>query len=273
MTLEAINSSVDATAPDSGVDQDIEDILDFTPAKEVVVEEPVVEPQVVETPGEPAVVEPVVVTPTVVEPVAPVAVKTELELLKEQNANLIKLVGETYNKSTPTVTTPTTTTEVDEVKSVSDILADMDFDDIMDSKEKFTQFIGSIVKSTQVATIKELSGSIPQMVSPVISNQLSMAEMHNQFYSNNPELTPLKGYVTALATELHNSNPDWSVGKVLDEVAVLAKSNLGLSNLITPVTPAAKIKPTLPGGTRSSKIQSPKGSTGMAEEIESLLDM
>lgn len=271
MEFEPNVPDVDAAA--TGVEGEIGDLLGFeTPQVEPEVVEPVVEPvspeaePVVESlPGEP-VVEPQVVEPTITEP----AVDDQLQLLMEQNKNLLKLVGELSEKvGTPKPSTSAPSNIGEEV-TLEALLENIDFDEIMESKAKFMDFFKRAISTVRQDTVKELTGVIPQVVTPHIQQQVSLQEMHRVFYENNPELSGLKGYVTQLAQELSTNNPEWNIGKVLEETAKTAKANLGL-NVIPNKPSSGGHKPALTGGTTGTRSkQSPV--TDLQTEIDSILD-
>lgn len=241
--------------------------------------EPSVTESVVEPVVEPTVVEPVTkidpVVEPVVEPTTPVVETppSEIDQLKSQNENLLKLIGELSEKVNKGVVTPTEVIPGETV-SLDKLMEDFDFDEIMESKVKFTEFIKGVVNATKVATLQEMSGVVPQYVAPHVQQQLSLQELHREFYETHKELSGLKSYVSQIAKEYATANPDKTVQEVLNETAKIAKTNLGLplEPIVTPST-TSNTKPVLPGGTRSTKTSKGGSSDSLAGEIAELIDL
>jgi len=238
---------------------------DFQFPEEVVEEEKTVEIEVTPTDE----VKPV---ETEVAPVVEEAPKSELELLKESHANLLKIVGDLSNPKPIPVTSPPITPNEDGAISLNDLLGNIDFDEVMESKDKFVELLKNVVKSSQAEIFKELQTALPNMVVPQIERHTSLQELHREFYSANPELNGLKGYVTQIANEIGGANPDWTVAQVLAETAKTAKVNLGIANVTQQVvnTPEAKVKPTLPGGSGAARGAKGKGGSTLVDEISEL---
>ena len=276
MSEEVLTKSVDAVATGTEGPDEIGELLGFEgdvhtgeePSSSTTVTEPIVDtPSINESEGTVEGDSPVVEPPPNAESSQP----SELDLLKQQNENLLKLIGELSNKPKDEVVS-TSITPSGEPKSLETLLEEMDFDEVMESKTKFVSLIKEVATSVREATIKELSGQIPQVIVPHVNQQLSLQELHRQFYTDNPELSGLKGYVSQIAKEYAEANPEKTVVEVLGEVAKIAKTNLGLP--LEPISQSTSRggAPVLPGGTRSTKVPPKQGKTE-ADEIADLINL
>lgn len=134
------------------------------------------------------------------------------------------------------------------------------------------QLLKSVVASTKADTLREVSAHLPNLVTTQVSHNMSLKEMHDNFYSTHQELVPVKGYVAQVAKEIADANPDMSVVDVMEGAAKMVKESLGIQ-AVAPIveTPPKGAKPALPGGTHGAKQKSSK-SGGLEAEIADLLD-
>lgn len=266
MASETNVKTVEAPATGSLADEVAEFLSDETIA--VGVEEPIVESSQetkpdVEVPvedsepegkveGEP------VVEGTVVEPV--VEAVSEIDALKGQIDALTKLVNDLSGKDV--VEPPKTGPELD----LDSLIDSVDFDEIMESKEKFMEFFTTALKTVQKSTTDYVSGVVPD----VITRQTSMQEVAKAFYDANPELVPVKQYVATIANGIAKENPEWQVQQVLEEAAKVSKMALNIQTVVQPQVKSTK-SPTLPGGNRSVRTP-PVAKGALQSEIDDLID-
>lgn len=265
MNGEADVKTVEAPATGSLADQvaDLisDDVVDF-PVDEPIVESSQETPPAGETPSGDSESD----GENTGEPVVPVAVVeqpsgelSEIDALKGQIASLTKLVNDLSGAAVvqPTKTEPEL--------NLTDLIESVDFDEIMESKEKFMEFFTTALKTVQKTTTDYVSGVVPD----VVVRQTSMQEVAKSFYDANPELVPVKQYVATIATNIAKENPDWQVQQVLEEAAKVSKMALN----IQPATPAnsrTSKPPTLPGGNRS--VRTPQVSKDkLQSEIDDLI--
>jgi len=239
-----------------------------------------VEESTVETPTEVSTETPEESTPeTAEEPVVETTPEvetpteqSELELLKAQNAKLMEVIGKLPGVQTPQ---STSTSDIDDTTpTIEKLLEDTNFDEIMESKENFTKFFKDAMNSVKNETIRTFQQVLPQYATPIISNQITMKEVADNFYSQNKDLAVVKPYVASIANEVSKENPEFTVAQVLEESAKRARESLGIvaipsTSQASSSSPREKSKPTLPGGTTTGSR--PTGG-GERDEIMELLE-
>jgi hypothetical protein len=185
---------------------------------------------------------------------------------------LLKLVGDISSKDVPGVVTNPIVTEG--IKSVEEVLTSLDYDEVMESKEGFFNFIKEFASAVRAEAVKEIRGVLPGIVPEIVTHQMTYKEMHDQFYDTHKELASVKGYVAQLAKEYSAANPDKSVGEILSEVAKTARINLGLplEPAVPPPASGERGKPTFPGGTQSSRSNAPRRGAEESEINELISD-
>jgi len=176
---------------------------------------------------------------------------SELDQMRAQITALTGLVETLAGTSkAPEVVAPVVET------GIEGLLADMNFDEIMESKEKFTGFISKLMKAVSEGTLATVHGVIPQ----VINQHSSMSQVRDAFYAAHPQLAPVKSYVSKVANEVAARNPEWNVQQVLGEAAKLTKAALSIQDMgLTPQPgPSAHTgNPVLPGGTARPRTPAP----------------
>ena len=252
----------DAMAPVS-LEDEIGNFLDDTPTPEIVEERegdeaptPKVSPETGDVPeGTESVGEKV---EGVEEGVIPPVVD-EVTALREQVSSLTQLVD--------TLSAPKVATEVaaEPELDLKELMEAADFDEIMEHKDKFMSFLGSVIKAASTATAKHIQGIVPQ----VVTQQTSMAKVRDEFYNTYPELGAVKQYVANVANTVAAEHPDWQVGQVLAEAAKVSKAALNIQ--ATPPVRPKVTPPVLPGGTQTSR-RSPPSKSSLQSEIDELLD-
>ena len=211
-----------------------------------------------------------VVTPSVT-PTEPVS---EVETLKKQIETLTTLVDTLSGgtKSTTAVETPA----VEPVKTpeLEDLFKDMDFDAVMESKENFIKFFKDAMAVVKEQAKQETLVNLPNVVGDFVQRQTSIRDVATEFYTTYPELKKVKQYVAHVANTVSAEQPEWNISQVLIEAAKRTKETLNLQAVVEDVsiekTDTTKHKPSLPGGTQSSKT--PKApSNGFQDEINDLI--
>lgn len=209
-------------------------------------------------PTEPTSTEPTPSPPLVEESPEVTTLKSQIAALTEQ-----------INKLSSSQSTPEPVKELD--LGLQELIEKMDFDQIMDSKEAFTNFFTAALKAVSQATLGQAQEVVPQ----VISRQRSMEQVREDFYKSNPELNVVRPYVAQVANTIATAHPDWKVEQVLAEAAKISKTSLGITSVVVPPTSTAKTKdsktPTLPGGSGGTRKPAVQGSK-MQSQIDELLD-
>jgi hypothetical protein len=150
----------------------------------------------------------------------------------------------------------------------------VNFDSVMESKESFMEFFTKSMDIMRQQAEKSVMEAVPGYVSGQVQRSATMRDVATEFYSTYPELSPVKGYVANVASEISAGNPTWDMNQVLTETAKVTKNTLGLTGQVvaTPVTPGVtKPNPVLPGGTRTTKAPSAKKS-GLQSDIDDFLN-
>jgi len=252
----------DAMAPVS-LEDEIGNFLDDTPVVEVTEEvegngEPIPETKPVEGDAlEGAESEGEKVEGMEEEVIPPVV--DEVTALREQVSSLTQLVD---SLSAPKVATEVAAEPEIDLKELMD---GADFDEIMEHKDKFMSFLGSVIKAASKATVTHVQGIVPQ----VVTQQTSMTKVREEFYNTYPELGAVKQYVANVANTVAAEHPDWQVGQVLAEAAKVSKAALNIQ-AIPPVKPKVT-PPVLPGGTQTSR-RTPPSKSSLQSEIDEFIE-
>ena len=199
---------------------------------------------------------------------------SEVEALKKQIETLTTLVD--TMSGTAKVAPTTTETPAVEVKipELEDLFKDMDFDSVMESKENFVKFFKDAMAVVKEQTKQETLVNIPNVVGSFVQRQASIRDVATEFYGKYPELKRVKQYVAHVANTVSAEQPEWNISQVLEEAAKRTKETLNLQAIVEDKgkddSSTSKPKPSLPGGTQSSKT--PKApSNGFQDEINDLI--
>jgi len=162
------------------------------------------------------------------------------------------------------------TTKVEEsavptkIKELAELLEEVDFDSVMESKENFSKFFLTAMQAVQEQTAQKILSSIPNIVGSHVQRQATLKDVATEFYNKYPELKRVKRYVGTVANEVYAANPDWNLGQIMEETARVTKETLNIRDSIETKEKKESAKPALPGsggGVRglnrpSSKLQS-----------------
>ena len=199
---------------------------------------------------------------------------SEVEALKKQIETLTTLVD--TMSGTAKVAPTTTETPAVEVKipELEDLFKDMDFDAVMESKENFVKFFKDAMAVVKEQAKQETLVNLPNVVRDSVQRQTSIRDVATEFYTTYPELKKVKQYVAHVANTVSAEQPEWNISQVLEEAAKRTKETLNLQAIVEDKgkddSSTSKPKPSLPGGTQSSKT--PKApSNGFQDEINDLI--
>ena len=211
-----------------------------------------------------------VVTPSVT-PTEPVS---EVETLKKQIETLTTLVDTLSGGTKSTTAVETPAAEPVKIPELEDLFKDMDFDAVMESKENFIKFFKDAMAVVKEQAKQETLVNLPNVVGDFVQRQTSIRDVATEFYTTYPELKKVKQYVAHVANTVSAEQPEWNISQVLIEAAKRTKETLNLQAVVEDVsiekTDTTKHKPSLPGGTQSSKT--PKApSNGFQDEINDLI--
>ena len=145
------------------------------------------------------------------------------------------------------------------------LIEKVDFDEIMESREKFMEFFKAAFQIAAQST----SGFVQSVVPDVVTRQVTMQEVRESFYRENSDLNAVRPYVATIASNVAAANPEWGVAEVLTEAAKVARESLGITKIASKVESREK-PPVLPGskGVRTPAPQKSK----LQSEIDELLE-
>ena len=266
MADELLVESVDAAATDT-LGSEISELLDLPPLEggETVEPTPTEEPSSEAPTGDGVnegevgdVVEGVDTTPTTESQVA--EVPSEIESLKAQIEALKGVVTQLSTPKEGDRKSPELAPNLD------DLIANVDFDEIMESRDKFMGFIKDALQIVAQST----TGYVQSVVPEVVTRQVSMAEVRETFYKENADLNAVRPYVAMVASNVAQANPEWGVAEVLAEAAKVARESLGISKITPTETRPTQKAPVLPGarGVR----QQPQQKSDLQKQIDDLLE-
>ena len=209
--------------------------------------------------------------------VAPVVETPEVDPRDAQIAALTEMVNKLSIGNLPATTEVTKDTTPSPVKipttTLDSLLESVDFDEIMESKQKFVEFMRTAFSTLREDTVQKTLTNIPQVVGTFVQRQATLRDVATQFYTTYPELKRVKPFVTHTANAVSAEHPDWNITQVLEESATRVKDMLQLKSevMAEEKTGATKSKPTLPGGSQGAKGPV-KPSSGLQSEIDDLIN-
>lgn len=259
---EAIVQGVDAEATDT-LESEINELLDLPQSIDgVEVEEPTSqEPEskapiadgvTVEGEGEVVKEEPEDLTPLSAPP-------DEISDLKAQIEALKRVVTQLSSPKESEKKSPELSMDLDS------LIEKVDFDEIMESREKFMEFFKAAFQIAAQST----SGFVQSVVPDVVTRQVTMQEVRESFYRENSDLNAVRPYVATIASNVAAANPEWGVAEVLTEAAKVARESLGITKIASKIESREK-PPVLPGA-KGVRTQAPQKSK-LQSEIDELLE-
>lgn len=265
MADEVVDQSVEAAATDT-LANEIADMMDAEIETSIEkIEKPIqheqekVSPETDDTAIEPSadvIQEEVVDTPKSTENVDP----SELELLKSQVESLKGIISQLSGPK------ESNTPQAELKPDLESLLEKVDFDGIMESKEQFVGFIKDLVTSVAQNTQSYVQGYVPQ----TITSHMSMQQLREQFYMDNPELNPVRPYVANIASTVAVEQPELGLQEVLAEAAKRAKAALNIREVAQPVKGDKGPAPTLPGSKGGRKPTPQK--TALQSELDEFME-
>lgn len=149
----------------------------------------------------------------------------ELTILKNQNASLMTKINELSGPKKAEEETQKPVLP----KTVAETFKDLDPQDIMSSKEKFTEFLTNLSEVIQINSTQKTLQSIPDVVGNFLTRKASTDEIKEKFYSDNPELAEVKDYVASVANVVASENPEMKIQDMLKETNVRVRKALNLT--------------------------------------------
>ena len=188
-----------------------------------------------------------------------------LARLEEETGRRLQL-----EREVPADDTPTTEPVAD-----PDFLEGMDLDEVLSSSENLNRLLLAVYNRGVSESMRRASdnvlGSINELVSRYVREQLSMSEMVKEFYEQNEDLRPLRRTVAAYAKEISRDNPDLKPHEVFAQTATKVRTALKLKQVTTPTAARAAAKSFAPQRGRKANLEPEL--TGIEKEIMELVDI
>lgn len=223
-------------------------------------EDPVVELSTLEAPVVPAV--------PVVEP----PVKTELQILMEQVADLQAKLSA---KEAPPVVAPIEEAVLPQAVDF-DPFAGTSYEEVISSKESFIGFIKNLVTKTQEASQETVYKNLPQLVKKYADEQIVAKTTAEKFYTANQDLVPFKADVAKAANLIANAQPGLQGDEFFKQVADYVRFTHKLIkevNESSSQVPAVSTSPALNDRSagKTTRLTSAPVLVGMEKEIADML--
>jgi hypothetical protein len=230
--------------------------------------------------GEPAPVEPErEPDPREAQP-EPVPVPPEPEPVHEDEpeedheaALLSRLEEETGRRLQLERDTPTEASQEAPQVTEPNFLADLDIDEVLSSSDNLNRLLLSVYNAGLGEAVRRASdnvlGSVNDLVSRYVREQLTMTEMVKEFYEQNEDLRPLRRTVAAFAKEISRDNPELQPHQVFAETATKVRTALKLKKIEAPRT---AVKPGNFAPQRGRKAVEPEV-VGIEKEIMELMEI
>lgn len=192
------------------------DLLDFGPS------EVATEPEPVETATSPE------------EPIASIEPSLEDEPESHEGALLARLEEETGRRLQLERDIP-----ADEVPASPEadpnFLDGLDLDEVLSNSDNLNRLLLAVYNRGIGEAMRRASdnvlGSVNELVSRYVREQLTMSEMVKEFYDQNQDLRPLRRTVAAYAKEISRENPDLKPQEVFAQTATKVRTVLKLKKI------------------------------------------
>lgn len=224
------------------------------------VETPVVtgkeEAKVVETPVAPVVPEPV--TPVVAAPVVPevpakTQEQTEVEILRQQLAEMREAMEKMAAGPTPVpapapapaaqpqAQAPTTDQQMNLKQILRFLPNDETYDQVTKNAENFNILLTNVVNTAVQRSLQML----PQVATRLVDTQMTARTAVDEFYRANEDLLPYRKFVGFITAEVAAAHADWALDDVLKESNRLSRERLKLPTVASR-TPQQPVQPQTP---------------------------
>lgn len=95
--------------------------------------------------------------------------------------------------------------------------------------EKFKQFIGAMTQRVTNESVQEAMRATPSAVQQTMKTQQTLESVRNDFYEAHPALDAVKPFVSQIAKQISEADPNKNLETVLSETADQAYKSLGIS--------------------------------------------
>ena len=149
----------------------------------------------------------------------------------------------------------------------------MDLDEVLSSSDNLNRLLLAVYNRGINESMRRASdnvlGSVQELVSRYVRDQLSMSEMVKELYDANEDLRPLRRTVAAYAKEISRDNPDLKPQDVFTQTATKVRTALKLKKLDAPATTTKRSF--VPQRGRKANLEPEL--TGIEREIMELVDI
>lgn len=191
-----------------------------------------------------------------------------------QSALLARLEEETGRRLQLERELPAEETTTPEPTNDPDFLDGLDLDEVLSSSENLNRLLLSVYNRGVSEAMRRASdnvlGSVQELVSRYVRDQLTMSEMVKEFYDQNEDLRPLRRTVAAYAKEVSRENPELKPHEVFAQTATRVRTALKLKKI---EAPKAVVNPGNFVPQRGRKANLEPELTGIEKEIMDLVDI
>lgn len=99
---------------------------------------------------------------------------------------------------------------------------DAAFDEALKSHTNFNRLLTGVVYKSIESTLR----SVPAIVTRLADQQITARSAINEFYSNNKDLVPVKGFVGTVAQDMAAKNPTWKIDDLLANLGKEVRTRL-----------------------------------------------
>jgi len=188
-----------------------------------------------------------------------------LARLEEETGRRLQL-----ERELPTEETTTASPEAD-----PDFLDGLDLDEVLSSSENLNRLLLAVYNRGVSESMRRASdnvlGSVQDLVTRYVREQLTMSEMVKEFYEQNEDLRPLRRTVAAYAKEISKEHPELPPHEVFAQTATKVRTALKLKTITAPANGAKPSRSFAPQ--RGRKVNLEPELTGIEKEIMELVDL
>jgi len=239
------------------------DLLDFGPEPTHTEPEPQLPPDPREVPEEPN------------EPVDPAGEPLPDEEGDHESALLARLEEETGRRLQLEREVPVNEETTREPESDPDFLDGLDLDEVLSSSENLNRLLLAVYNRGVSESMRRASdnvlGSVQDLVSRYVREQLTMSEMVKEFYEQNEDLRPFRRTVAAYAKDISRDNPELKPQEVFAKTATHVRTALKLKKLEARDAVVKPSKSFAPQRGRKANLEPEL--VGIEKEIMELVDL
>jgi len=152
----------------------------------------------------------------------------------------------------------------------------LDIDEVLSSGENLNKLLLSVYNRGLQESIRMSrdvwSSEAPNMMREHINQHMTMRELVDGFYRDNPDLLNARKTVGAIANEVSQENQELTLDQVFAEAAKRTREVLGLPSVAAPANNGSQERPNLPQRrSPGNRRNGTSALTGVAKEIDDLI--